>query len=140
MRALADFDGQYAQQMPYSLEAEQSVLGAVLIDASCFPVVLENLRSEAFYRPQHQQIFEVMAAMFNGSRTMDFITVLDAVKGENIFETDEDAKIYLTNLAQVVPSAANVEAYCRIVREKYYVRKADHRFAGDHRNGAGKPG
>ncbi len=123
MRALADFDGQYAQQMPYSLEAEQSVLGAVLIDASCFPVVLENLRSEAFYRPQHQQIFEVMAAMFNGSRTMDFITVLDAVKGENIFETDEDAKIYLTNLAQVVPSAANVEAYCRIVREKYYVRR-----------------
>ncbi|MBC3937970.1 MULTISPECIES: replicative DNA helicase [Anaerotruncus] len=109
--------------MPYSLEAEQSVLGAVLIDPSCFALVMENLRSAAFYRPQHQQIFDVMTNMFNMNRTMDFITILDAVKGEQIFETDEDAKIYLTNLAQVVPSSANVEAYCRIVREKYYVRR-----------------
>ena len=84
---------------------------------------MENLRSAAFYRPQHQQIFDVMTNMFNMNRTMDFITILDAVKGEQIFETDEDAKIYLTNLAQVVPSSANVEAYCRIVREKYYVRR-----------------
>lgn len=99
------------------------VLGAVLIDPSCFALVMENLRSAAFYRPQHQQIFDVMTNMFNMNRTMDFITILDAVKGEQIFETDEDAKIYLTNLAQVVPSSANVEAYCRIVREKYYVRR-----------------
>ncbi|WP_289804304.1 replicative DNA helicase, partial [Dubosiella newyorkensis] len=50
-------------------------------------------------------------------------TILDAVKTEGIFETDEDAKIYLTNLAQVVPSSNNVEAYSRIVREKFYVRR-----------------
>lgn len=123
---MAEFNldtGEYGRQMPYSLEAEQSVLGAVLIDPSCFALVMENLRSAAFYRPQHQQIFDVMTNMFNMNRTMDFITILDAVKGEQIFETDEDAKIYLTNLAQVVPSSANVEAYCRIVREKYYVRR-----------------
>lgn len=123
---MAEFNldtAEYGRQMPYSLEAEQSVLGAVLIDPSCFSLVLENLRSGAFYRPQHQQIFDVMTNMFNLNRTMDFITILDAVKGEQIFETDEDAKIYLTNLAQVVPSAANVEAYCKIVREKYYVRR-----------------
>lgn len=115
--------GQYGQQMPYNLEAEQSVLGAVLIDPGCFSVVMENLRPDAFYRPQHQQIFETMINMFNLNRVMDFITILDAVKNDDIFETDEDAKIYLTNLAQVVPSAANVDAYCRIVREKYYIRR-----------------
>ena len=112
-----------AQQMPYNLEAEQSVLGAVLIDPACFGEVMENLRPEAFYRPQNQQVYEVMMNMFNQSRTMDFITILDAVKTEGIFETDEDAKIYLTNLAQVVPSSNNVEAYSRIVREKFYVRR-----------------
>lgn len=125
-RTLTDYNTgeQYGQpQMPYNLEAEQSVLGAVLIDAACFPAVMENLRPEAFYRPQHQQIFETMMNMFNSSRAMDFITVLDAVKNEDIFETGEDAKIYLTNLAQVVPSSTNVEAYCKIVREKYYVRR-----------------
>lgn len=122
---MADLDlgGQYGQQMPYNLEAEQSVLGAVLIDSACFAAVIENLRADVFYRPQHQQIFEVMASMFNQNKTMDFITILDEVKDEDIFETSEDAKIYLTNLAQVVPSASNVEAYCKIVREKYYVRR-----------------
>ena len=110
-------------QLPYNLEAEQSVLGAVLVDPSCFPLVLENLRPEVFYRPQHQQMFEVMTAMFNMGETLDFITILDAVKREGVFQTDEDAKIYLTNLVQVVPSSANVEAYCRIVQEKYYVRR-----------------
>lgn len=111
------------QQMPYNLEAEQSVLGAILIDTSCFPVVVENLRADAFYRPQHQQIFECMVNMWGQNRTMDFITILDAVKNDEVFDTPEDAKIYLANLAQIVPSSANVEAYCRIVREKYYVRR-----------------
>ena len=121
---LADLElGEYGRQMPYSLEAEQSVLGAVLIDPACFALVMESLRADTFYRPQHRQIFEVMSTMFNLNKTMDFITILDAVKSEGIFDTDEDAKIYLTNLAQVVPSAANVEAYCKIVREKYYVRR-----------------
>ncbi|MEM1485631.1 replicative DNA helicase [Oscillospiraceae bacterium PP1C4] len=109
--------------MPYNLEAEQSVLGAILIDSACFSVVMEILRPDAFYRPQHQQIFEVMMNMFNQSKVMDFITILDAVKNEDIFDTGEDAKIYLTNLAQVVPSSTNVQAYCKIVREKYYVRR-----------------
>lgn len=120
---MAEYSEQYGQQLPYSLEAEQSVLGAVLIDPACFPLVMEELRSDTFYRPQHQQIFEVMINMFNLNRTMDVVTILDSVKGEDIFSTAEDAKIYLANLAQIVPSASNVEAYCRIVREKYYVRR-----------------
>ena len=114
---------EYGQQMPYSLEAEQSVLGAILIDPACFPATLEELRADYFYRPQHQQIYEILTRMFSLSRTMDFITILDEVRREDVFETEEDAKIYLTQLAQIVPSSANVEAYCRIVREKAYVRR-----------------
>jgi replicative DNA helicase len=101
---LADFDisAQYGQQMPYNLEAEQSVLGAVLIDPACFPVVMENLRTDMFHRPQHQQIFDAFLGMFTRNEVMDFITILEEVKRQEVFETAEDAKIYLTNLAQVV--------------------------------------
>lgn len=108
---------------PYSLEAEQSVLGAVLIDSGCFPTVLENLRGDMFYRPQHTQIFEVLSNMFNLSQRMDIVTILDAVRESKIFESEEDAKVYLTTLAQVVPTSAHVDSYCKIVREKYYVRR-----------------
>lgn len=119
-----EFSSQYDDgQMPYSLEAEQSVLGAVIIDPACFPAVMGNIRADAFFRPQHRRIFETMVGMFNSSATMDVVTILNAVKQENIFDTDEDAKIYLTNLAQIVPSSSNVEAYCKIVREKYYARR-----------------
>lgn len=72
---------EYSQQMPYNLEAEQSVLGAVLIDSGCFPLVLENLKADNFYRPQHQQIFEIMVTMFNTSKVMDFITILERGEG-----------------------------------------------------------
>lgn len=119
-----NLEGQFGQlQMPYSLEAEQSVLGAVLVDPGCFAVLTEHISADAFYRPQHRQIFQLMMDMYTRSRTLDPITILDAVRGDGIFDTDEDAKIYLANLAQVVPTSANVEEYCRIVREKYYIRR-----------------
>lgn len=110
-------------QLPYSLEAEQSVLGAVLVDPACFPQVMELIKGEAFYRPQHRQMFDLMVSMFTRSKTMDFITILGEVKDTEVFETPEEAKIYLTQLAEIVPTAANVEAYCNIVREKFYVRR-----------------
>lgn len=109
--------------LPYNLEAEQSVLGAVLIDASCLPRIMEYLKPESFYRPQHQEIFSIYMQMFVSSKNIDFITVLDEVKKESIFKSDEDAKIYLLQLAQIVPSTSNVEDYAKIVREKSYIRR-----------------
>lgn len=109
--------------LPYSLEAEQSVLGAVLVDPGCFAQVMEQLRADAFYRPQHQQMFELMVSMFTRSKTIDFITVLGEVKDADIFSSPEEAKVYLTQLVEIVPTASNVEAYCRIVQEKSYVRR-----------------
>ena len=112
----------YTQALPYSLEAEQSVLGAILIDAGCLPPVMEVLRAEHFYREQHQNLFSLLTRMFTMGETIDFVTVLDGARKESIFPSPEDAKVYLAQLAQVVPTTANVMAYTRIVQEKYYLR------------------
>lgn len=79
--------------MPYNLEAEQSVLGAVLVEPACISRVLEILRPEAFYRPQHQEIYTVMTQMFTSGQTMDFVTVLDQVKADKVFPSDQEAQM-----------------------------------------------
>ncbi len=112
----------YPQELPYNLEAEQSVLGAILIDPDCLTIAMQYLKPESFFRQMHKDIFAVMVKMFVSSTTVDFITVLDIVKGEDVFRTAEDAKIYLTQLVQLVPTTSNVEAYAKIVQEKYYLR------------------
>lgn len=122
MEAVGITEQLYTQQLPYNLEAEQSVLGAILIDPACITRVMEYVKPESFYRPQHQELFSVLTRMFVSSQTIDFITVLEMAKREGIFSTDEDAKIYLTQLAQIVPSTANVESYAKIVQEKSYIR------------------
>ena len=122
MEAVGITEQLYTQQLPYSLEAEQSVLGAILIDPACITRVMEYIKPESFYRPQHQELFSVLTRMFVSSQTIDFITVLEMAKREGIFDTDEDAKIYLSQLAQIVPSTANVESYAKIVQEKSYIR------------------
>ncbi|MCL2857532.1 MAG: replicative DNA helicase [Oscillospiraceae bacterium] len=109
-------------QLPYSLEAEQSVLGAVLVDSGCLALVLDNLRPGAFYRPEHERLFEIMLRLFTTGQPVDFVTVLDLACREEVFPSESEAKIYLASLAQIVPSTRNVEAYAAIVREKSYLR------------------
>ena len=110
------------QTLPYSLEAEQSVLGAVLVDASCLSVVLDSLRPGNFYREEHQKIFEIMLQLFTTAQPVDFVTVLEQVCRENVFPDEADAKVYLSQLVEIVPSTRNVDAYANIVREKSYLR------------------
>jgi len=108
--------------LPYSLEAEQSVLGAVLVEPSCISTVLESLRPGAFYREEHSRLFEIMLRLFTTGQPVDFVTVLEGACREEIFPSEAEAKIYLTQLTQIVPSTRNVEAYANIVREKSYLR------------------
>ncbi len=110
------------RQMPYSLEAEQSVLGAVLIDPACLSAVLEYVRAESFYRRQHQELFSIMVSMFSSGQPIDFVTVLERAVSESVFETDQAARLYLAQIAQIVPTTANVEAYAKIVQEKHQLR------------------
>lgn len=109
-------------QMPYSLEAEQSVLGCVLLDFSCISDVMQYISADSFYRKSHQEIFSIMLSMFSSGSAADYLTILETVRRAEIFESDEDAKVYLTSLAQSVPSIANVVSYAQIVQEKAYLR------------------
>lgn len=110
------------QSMPYSLEAEQSVLGAVLVDPACLAAVLDDVRAESFYRRENAAIFGIMLRLFTTAQPVDFVTVLEQAIAESVFQSEADAKVYLAELVQIVPSTANVSAYARIVREKHYVR------------------
>ena len=108
--------------VPYNLEAEQSVLGSILIDPKCMDNVTIILKSEHFYLPQHRQIYNAMMTMFSTNNgIIDPILVADALAKEGTYDLNEGKK-YLFQLAQTVPSSANVENYANIVREQYYLR------------------
>ena len=109
--------------LPYSMQAEQSVLGAVLLQAELLPELVESLRPEMFYARQNGEIFAEMVRLFTAGQSVDFVTLLDAVSAGNAFASTDEAKVYLTSLAETVPSLSNVQAYAKIVREKYLVRQ-----------------
>jgi replicative DNA helicase len=108
-------------KLPYSLEAEQSVLGSILIDPQCLYSVLDRLKPQYFYLPQHREIFSAMVSMFSQSSAIDIVTLLDELKTGGVYD-EAGGKTYLLQLAEIVPSVANVAAYAKIVQEKYYLR------------------
>lgn len=109
-------------QAPFSQEAEQSVLGAVLLDSEYLSVVEEILpRAEYFYAASNRQIYEAMLELDVLGRPVDFVTVLDKLRENPEFDL-ETGRVYLAQLAQMVPALGNTEAYAKIVRDKYDVR------------------
>ncbi len=109
-------------QLPYSLEAEQSVLGCILMQPDCLNDVMDSLRADHFYLPEHQAIYRVMVQKSLQQQAIDLVTVAEALKADGFFST-QDGRSYLFRLAQTVPSIANVGTYARIVREKAQVRQ-----------------
>ncbi|MCD7828787.1 MAG: replicative DNA helicase [Clostridiales bacterium] len=110
------------RELPFSLEAEQAVLGSILLDPSCLSAVTVILRPEHFYLPQHRSIFSTIIALdASKGGKIDALLVLDALRKEGSYD-DESGKTYLMQLSKAVPSTANVESYAKIVREKFYVR------------------
>lgn len=111
------------KNMPYSLEAEQSVLGGLLLEPEALSSVLTKItKPDMFYRKQHKELFSCFVNMFNINATIDFITVLDETIRENVFSNHDEAKMYLAQLMEMVPTVSNILDYCDIVVEKYYVR------------------
>lgn len=110
-----------AQILPFSLEAEQAVLGAILIDPEIISDVAEIIKPEHFYLPQHEAIAEAMWTMDALSKKIDSITVLEELKKGKVFD-DAGGKSYLLQLAQIVPTSANSVSYAKIVKEKHYMR------------------
>ena len=110
------------RQMPHSVEAEQAVLGSMLIDARCVPEVIERLRPEDFYLQQNRDIYETIYGMFNYSETIDPVTVLDHMRQNGVFE-ENTSRSYLLQLMEVTPTAANVAEYVAIVKDKALLRR-----------------
>ncbi len=109
--------------LPYSMEAEQAVLGAALIDAELIPKMVESLRPEMFYARQNGEIFSEMMRLFTASSPVDFVTLLAAVQDAGVFATEDEAKVYLTQLAETVPALSHTDTYIKIIGEKYRVRQ-----------------
>ena len=109
------------RQMPHSLEAEQAVLGSILIDSRCVAEVIGALRPEDFYQEQNRVIFETIYSMFNFSQVIDPVTVLDKLKERGVY--DEKTSVpYIMQLMEITPTAANVMQYAEIVRDKALLR------------------
>ena len=109
------------QQVPNSLEAEQSVLGAMLIDSRCIADVIGLLQPGDFYLAQNQDIYETIYSMFNYSEVIDPVTVLDKMKERGVFDEKSSVQ-YLMQLMEITPTAANVKQYALIVKDKALLR------------------
>ena len=113
------YDG---MRMPYSPEAEQAVLGAILMEPEVLATVAEILpNSEYFYIQNHKIIYSAMLSMFTAGRAVDLVTILETLKKNSSFD-EETGKTYLMHLAQSCPSISNVEIYATLVRDKSEVR------------------
>ncbi len=107
--------------MPFSLEAEQSVLGSILIDPACLDTLTSIISSSDFYLEEHQSIYTAMQGMYLKSKNIDVVTLIDELVKEGIYDT-AGGKEYLRLIAETVPTAANVKDYAEIVRSKSTLR------------------
>lgn len=113
------------QKMPFSIEAEQTVLGAIITDPVLISTAMDHVKAESFYIAKHRQLFSVIMRLFTsaaGTSSIDQITVLNAAVAEGIFEDSSSGNEYLAELIESVPSLSNLESYCKIVEQKYLLR------------------
>ncbi|MCG0275124.1 MAG: replicative DNA helicase [Thermosediminibacteraceae bacterium] len=107
---------------PHSVEAEQSVLGSMLLSKEAIYVALERLKSEDFYVEAHRTIFQVITELHENREPVDIITVTETLRNRKMLES-VGGVTYLTTLTEVVPTPANIAQYCKIVEEKALLRR-----------------
>jgi len=108
--------------LPQNLEAEQAVLGALIIEGSLISQVLEILTSEDFYKDSHKKIISAMIDLDRESNPIDLLTVFEILKAKGQILEDVGGSSYLTYLTEVVPTTANINYYAQIVKEKSILR------------------
>lgn len=107
---------------PHDLQAEKSVLGAILIDSSAIHLVAEFLRSEHFYIPEHQIIYSGMITLFEKQQPIDVVTIQDEIKRSGNTKKS-GGSTYISELINTVPTSAYVENYAQIVKDQFMKRK-----------------
>ena len=108
------------RQAPHSVEAEQAVLGSILIDGRCFNGVVGVIKAEDFYSAANSDIFRTLYSMFSFGLPIDPVTVLDRMREDGVW--NDDSPGYIRDLMMVTPTAANVMEYAAIVRDKALLR------------------
>src|ERR1041385_7195450 len=122
-RSLTAFPQDIHRAPPHSVEAEQGGLGSMLISpretiAEC----VEKINEEYFYVPAHQTIYNVLVDLWNAGQAIDLITFTQVLRDRNLLESVGGAA-FVTSLFTFVPTAANIEYYLEIVRDKYILRQ-----------------
>ena len=110
------------RKLPFSLIAEQSLLGAVLVDPESFNLIADMLSSNDFYLEEHRQIFMAMHELFLTSSQIDVVTLIDMLVQKGVY-TKSGGEQYLRTILEVVPNALNIKDYARIVKDKSVLRQ-----------------
>src|ERR1700722_3735705 len=114
--------------LPHNLEAERSILGAVLLDNHALNAAVERLRSDDFFLPQHRRIFERMVQLGEKQQAIDSITLMEDLSRGGELEASGGVA-YLSSLTDGLPRVTNVDHYARIVKEKAVLRSLIHSAA-----------
>ena len=107
---------------PHSVEAEQSVLGSILLDKDAMISVSETLIPEDFYKEAHRVIYECMLKLYNNQSEIDLITLADELRDQGYLD-DIGGIAYITSLSTIVPTTSNIKYYINIVKEKSISRQ-----------------
>ncbi len=110
-----------SRTLPFSMEAEQSVLGAILINPEMLPDIEQMISPEDFYVEEHGEIFSAMLSVFNQNKRIDAITVQNELVSRGVYKEEEINK-YLITIVSAVPTASNAKEYAKIVRDKSVLR------------------
>ena len=110
------------KKLPFSMLAEQALLGSILIDPPALSQISDTVRPEDFHLSEHRQIYAAMKQLSLLNHDIDPVTLLDALEKDNVYRRDE-AEVYLKTLADAVPNALNIKDYARIVIEKSLMRR-----------------
>jgi len=114
---------------PHSIDAEESVLGAVLLSSDAANVALEKLQADDFYKPAHQQVFEVVRGLFDSNEPIDAVTVSEGLRRDGALDRIGGIE-FLTHVIDAVPATSNVDYYASIV-EEHALRRRLMRVGGD---------
>lgn len=107
---------------PHSIEAEQSVLGAMLLDREAIITVSEHIKPEDFYRDSHREVYEAVIELFDKGEPVDLVTLSEQLKQRSTLEA-VGGIAFLTDISSSVPTIANADHYARIIQEKALLRK-----------------
>ncbi len=110
------------RKLPFSMPAEQSLLGSVLIDPAALPEIAAQINGEDFYLGEHKQIYLAMQELFLSNREIDVVTLIDMLVTKGVYDKS-GGEDYIRTLSEAVPDALNIKDYARIVKEKSVLRQ-----------------